>query len=424
MPRERWEEAMADYLCPSPQCHCNYTETRFLFNTTSILSLDSARKLSMETLSPISPLGFLKDHHHSVGVGLSVPAPSGAELAVRAGDIVRANGIIATTAATGSVGMLSADRNNVNNNNNNNNNNNEHQRLTLRSSGSSSGGSNSSADSTISDNSSVNSVFYKAKSPSSPTSGINEYVREPLKVPPGMNSSNESGKPPAPQPNNMNGSAISRLYPSNSPQHYKLSANHIPQKQAENMASLTSLKSKLNSSQQEVTYTVQDELDDTSNQVVFLPPPPTDLDSDCDSVGRCDIGGPCSPRHRTGAGRGRESSWLRSSRELSKSPTGRGSNSTGNNRCLCCMLLVFIASSAGLAAILVLMYLGMLQLAPIPTIREYKDDGMTSSLGDGALMREERSGPLHTSLFRIDQVLSSPPSSGYFRSSPHHPLQD
>ena len=376
---------MTDYLSPSPgpQCHCNYTETRFLFNTTSILSLDSARKLSMETLSPISPLGFLKDHHHSVGVGLSVQAPVNADLAVRAGDIVRANGIIAATTTT-SAAMLPNDNNNVNNNLNQH----QHQHLALRGSGSSFGGhSHSSADSTISDNSSVNSVFYKAKSPSSPT---NEYVREPLKVPPGMNNTNDSGKPPAPQSINMNGSAVHRLYPTNSPQHYNQNLNPPPphkQQQSDNMASLTSLKSKLNNSQQEVTYTVQDELEDSSNQVVFLPPPPTDLDSDCDSVGRCDIGGPCSPRHRHGNGRGRESSWMRSSRELSKSPTGRGPRASGNNRCLCCMLMVFVLSSAGLSAILLLMYLGKLQLAPIPTIREYLEEGKPK-LGEGALLRE------------------------------------
>ncbi|GFS16030.1 hypothetical protein ElyMa_006784800 [Elysia marginata] len=384
MPRERWEEAMTDYLCPSPQCHCSYTETRFLFNTTSILSLDSARKLSMETLSPISPLGFLKDHHHSVGVGLSVAAPVNADLSVRAGDLVRANGIIAaTTTTTASAAMIPTDNNNANNNNNN-----HHQLLALRNSGSSYAGSHSSGDSTISDNSSVNSVFYKAKSPSSPTSGINEYVREPLKVPPGINNVNESGKPPAPQPNSMNGSAIPRLYPSNSPQHYNQNQNPAPPlKHPDNMASLTSLKSKLNSLHQELTYTVQDELEDSTNQVVFLPPPPTDVDSDCDSVGRCDIGGPCSPRHRNSNGRGRDSSWLRSSRELSKSPTGRGSGSGGNNRCLCCMLLVFVLSSAALSAILLLMYLGKLQLAPIPTIREYMKEG-TPKLGEGALLRE------------------------------------
>ncbi|RUS81385.1 hypothetical protein EGW08_010857, partial [Elysia chlorotica] len=344
-----------------------------------------------ETLSPISPLGFLKDHHHSVGVGLGLPTPLPADLAVRAGDIARANGLIAATATPAPVGMIATDRNNVNNNNNNINDSNGHQRLTLRSSGSSSGGSHSSGDSTISDNSSVNSVFYKAKSASSTSPGVNEYVREPLKVPPGLNTNMENGKMPAPQPTHMNGTAISRLYPLNSPtqqSHYNHNMNHAPHKQqTDNMASLTSLKSKLTNSQQEITYTVQDELEESGNQVVFLPPPPTDLDSDCDSVGRCDIGGPCSPRHRNG--RDRESaSWMRSSRELSKSPTGGGgSGSAGNSRCICCMLLVFVASSAGLSAILLLMYLGMLQLAPIPTLKEYVKPE-TPALGDGALLRE------------------------------------
>lgn len=184
--------------------------------------------------------------------------------------------------------------------------------------------------------SSANSVFFKSKE-----SGANDFVKSPSKTPNKKASSCLRA----------NGSARSN-----------------------DTTSCMSLKSKLTS--EEVSYTITDEMDDSSNQVIFLPPPPTDFDSDNDSDGRCDVGGPCSPRHPD---------W-RSSGELSKSPTSRGMNQ-GNNKCLCCMLLVFVLSTAGLAAVVVLMHLGKLQLAPIPNVRNYNDQNGARLL-DGSLVRE------------------------------------
>lgn len=294
MPKSR----MTEFLTPSP---CDYSENRFQFNTNSKMSIDSTCKLSMDTLSPISPLVILKDQCNTPATPLPY-LPNGHFKNIR--------NTVTSTQPTGVTS--SGNRSN-----------------------------HSSGDSTISSGggSSINSVFYRSKD--TPASG-NEYVREPIKV--------------------ISNIATQRLYP------------HGPAKC--NEPACMSLKSKVNS--EEVTYTITDELDDGSNQNAFLPPPPTDIDSDNDSVGGCEVGGPCSPRHQE---------W-RSSRDLSKSPTVRGLNQ-GNNRCLCCMLLVFVLSTAGLTGVIVLMYLGKLQLAPIPTIQTFNQEGR-ARLGEGALTREVR----------------------------------
>lgn len=302
---------MTDYLTPSPR---DFTDTIFQFHSTSKLSLESGSKISAESPSPISPL---VTHHYG-----SSSLPNG-------------------------VARLK-NTNMINNNNNNNNNvlgaGGAHHNSTSSQRSSHSSGE-SSLSSSSSGASSVNSVFYKAKTTSVSSAG-NEYVREPLKVVCNGSVSSYGG------PN--------RLYPNGANPNVD--------------SSCTSLKSKLVS--EEVTYTINDEMDDSSNQVVFLPPPPTDIDSDNDSVGGCDVGGACSPRHHD---------W-RSSRDLSKSPTSRGINH-GNSRCLCCMLLVFVLSTAGLTAVLVLMYLGKLQLAPLPSVHSYNEEGR-ARLGEGALIRE------------------------------------
>lgn len=184
--------------------------------------------------------------------------------------------------------------------------------------------------------SSVNSVFYRTKNGTG-----NDYVRGPGKV----------GRKAGAQ----------RL---------------IPNGVAKSNDTTSCLSSKAKMTAEEVTYTISDDIDDASNQAAFLPPPPTDLDSDSDSDGRCDIGGPCSPRHHD---------W-RSSGDLSKSPTSRRIGH-GNNRCLCCMLLVFVLSTVGLSSVLVLLHLGKLQLAAMHNSHRFNEKA-GGALGEGALVRE------------------------------------
>ncbi|CAG5133109.1 unnamed protein product, partial [Candidula unifasciata] len=278
-----------DCLTPSP---LDFTGNRFRFNSSSI---DSSSKLSVDTLSQISPLEPPKDPPSSGGI---------------------------------SKGYIK------------NNNNKTSRKQCVSASSGSQRSNHSSGDS--SGGSSVNSVFYRSKN-----GAVNEYVRGPSKV----------GRKTGAQRLIPNGAA-----------------------KVNDATPCLSLKSKVTS--EEVTYTITDDIDDASNQTAFLPPPPTDIDSDSDSVGRCDIGGPCSPRHHD---------W-RSSEDLSKSPTSRRMG-RGNSRCLCCMLLVFVLSTIGLSSVLVLLHLGKLQLAAIQSSHRYNEKG-GGALGEGALVREICETPL------------------------------
>lgn len=240
--------------------------------------------------------------------------------------------------------------------------------LSVPSSGSiSNSGLHSTTGSVSSDTGSLNSVFYRAKC----NGNIgNEYSRDPLKVS-HSSDSNIGGR----------GNALKhiRMHPLKS----------LPDNET------TSDNVKRHGPPHEVTYTISDEMENASNQVVLLPaPPPDDEDSDNDSIAGCDVVGPCSPRHLD---------W-RDSRDFSKSPMSR--TAPANSRCLCCMLLIFILSTAGLSTVLVLMYMGMLEFAPSPPMQSFVGQGRVR-LGDGALIREVRS--FHTILSSAFSVSHSHP---------------
>lgn len=61
---------------------------------------------------------------------------------------------------------------------------------------------------------------------------------------------------------------------------------------------------------------------------------------------------------------GHRHSELRDSRDLSKSPLSRRSRPGSKGRCMCCMMCVFLLSTAGLGAVLALTYAGKVQLMP------------------------------------------------------------
>ncbi|KAK7104946.1 hypothetical protein V1264_019582 [Littorina saxatilis] len=67
----------------------------------------------------------------------------------------------------------------------------------------------------------------------------------------------------------------------------------------------------------------------------------------------------------TGYNRHHRHDELRDSRDLSKSPLSRRSSRPGGKgRCMCCMMCVFLLSTAGLGAVLALTYAGKVQLMP------------------------------------------------------------
>ncbi|XP_025099041.1 uncharacterized protein LOC112566849 isoform X2 [Pomacea canaliculata] len=76
------------------------------------------------------------------------------------------------------------------------------------------------------------------------------------------------------------------------------------------------------------------------------------------------------------------------SRDLSKSPMSRASRTRGGKgRCMCCMMCVFLLSTAGLAAVLALTYAGEMQLTSVSTHHTANNGGVkTDRLEDEKVM--------------------------------------
>lgn len=245
-----------------------------------------------------------------------------------------------------------------------------------------------------SDTGSLNSVFYKSDRFNRGSGNIvhgNEYIKDPMNQcqtarssgPISMN--NTTTYPITTQTNNSPKNTHTNISNPNGslPWEKQIKPQPVKINQTKDDDTLRKAPFKNNGyctsgNTHEVTYSISDELENRASHVVLLPPPPApleDVDSDNDSMAGCDGVGPCQPRHLD---------W-RDSRDFTKSPTSRAAQ--GNSRCLCCMLLIFILSTAGLSTVLVLMYMGMLEFSAGSKAEAYVGPGRVR-LGDGALVRE------------------------------------